>query len=244
MSEAMPSSANRRHSDGLLKRVKSAILLPVGTVASMFDVPDAVALTFDDGPDRDVTPRVLDVLRRHGAKATFFVLTDYAVARSDLVKRILDEGHEVGLHFDRHDRITDLSPDTAWKRMLEARQRLAELAGPVSLFRPPYGSQNYLTYLFARLLGFKVIGWSRTADDWRDHSAESSANQATENLVGGDIILMHDGLELGPDEPIPTLDRAQVADLILGEAAKRGLKAVTVGAILRRGVPQRSHWFR
>jgi peptidoglycan/xylan/chitin deacetylase (PgdA/CDA1 family) len=224
--------------------VRDLVLSFVGTVVTG-KASDAIALTFDDGPDRDVTPAVLDVLRRHGAQATFFVLTDHAQAQRGLVRRIVDEGHEIGLHFDRHDRIPELPSLTAFSRMRQARRRLAKLAGaPVSLFRPPYGSQNLLTYLFARLLGLEVIGWSQVADDWMEQSAESAAKRASETLAGGDIILMHDGLVLEPGSPRPTLDRAHVADLVLREAAERGLAAVTVGALLARGGPHRRRWFR
>jgi peptidoglycan/xylan/chitin deacetylase (PgdA/CDA1 family) len=227
-----------------VERIKSTILIPNGTIVGQFDTPDVIGLTFDDGPDLEVTPRILDVLRRHDAKATFFVLTDHASQRRDLLARILAEGHEVGLHFDRHDRLTDLSPGSALRRLAKSRRDLAELAGRISLFRPPYGGQNYLTYFFARLLGLKVIGWSRWANDWLEQTAESAAHVASERLMGGDIVLMHDGLELGADDPRPTFDRSQMVDLFLREATARGLKAVTIGNLLQRGRPRRSHWFR
>ena len=226
------------------QRIKSGLLLPIGTVVGAIGSGGAVALTFDDGPDLDVTPRVLDVLARHGAKATFFVLVDHAQARPALLRRILDEGHEVGLHFDRHDRITDLPKATAFRRMREAKRSLSQLAGPISLFRPPYGSQNWTTYLFARLLNLVVVGWNRQGNDWIEQAPEHSAGLVTKDLRGGDIILLHDGLELGPDEPRPTLDRACVSDLVLDEAARRGLKTVTVGCLLARGTPKRTRWLR
>lgn len=226
------------------QRVKSILLLPVGTVVGAFGAAGVVALTFDDGPDPEVTPRVLDVLGRHGAKATFFVMTEYAQARPTLLRRILDEGHEIGLHFDRHDRITSLPASTAFRRMQDAKRALSELVGPVSLFRPPYGSQSYLTYAMARLLDLKVIGWTRQANDWIEQSPQDAAAAATGDLHGGDIVLLHDGLELGPEEPRPTLDRAQVTDLILEEAARRKLSSVTVSELIARRARQRSHWFR
>ena len=228
----------------VIQRVKSTLLLPVGTVASVFDVPDAIALTFDDGPDPEVTPAVLDVLAHHDAKATFFVLSDQALAQPGLIGRMLDEGHEIGLHFDRHDRIPDLAPGEAWRRMRAARRALGQMAGRISLFRPPYGSQTYLTYLFARVVGLQVIGWSQVANEWVPQTAEASAQSASEHLKGGDIVLLHDGLALGPGQPQPTLDRSRVADLVLQEAGRRRLQSVRVSALLARGAPRRSHWFR
>jgi peptidoglycan/xylan/chitin deacetylase (PgdA/CDA1 family) len=243
---AAPSRATSLRQSEAVQRLKSVILKPVGTVTSLFDVADVVSLTFDDGPDAEVTPRMLEVLRRHQAKATFFVLTDEAERRPELLRQLLAEGHEVGLHFDRHDPIPTLKPPVAFRRMAAARDRLAELAGrPVTLFRPPYGRQNYLTYGFARVLGLTVVGWSRCANDWMDHlSAAESAQAVTAQLAGGDIILQHDGLALTAEEARPTLDRVAVADLILTEATRRGLASVTVSALLGRGPRRLSHWFR
>jgi peptidoglycan/xylan/chitin deacetylase (PgdA/CDA1 family) len=229
----------------LAARLKSLVLLPIGTPTSMFDVRDEIALTFDDGPHPDVTPAVLDVLKRHDARATFFVMTEHAVAHPDVLSRIAAEGHEIALHFDRHDSIPGLPPSVAFARLRSARHLLEKLVGPVTLFRPPYGSQNLLTYFMARSLGLTVVGWSQCANDWMAHlTTEDSAGCVTHSLEGGDIVLEHDGLELGPDEPAPSLDRAQVADLILRHAAARGLKSVTVGALLKRGAVRRSRWFR
>ena len=70
------------------------------------------------------------------------------------------------------------------------------------------------------------------------------AGLVTKDLHGGDIILLHDGLELGPDEPRPALDRAYVTDLVLSETARLGLKAVTVGSLLTRRAPKRTRWLR
>jgi peptidoglycan/xylan/chitin deacetylase (PgdA/CDA1 family) len=240
----MVALRNRPASQAMLVQKAKAFVLPlVGTVVGA-DVPGAIALTFDDGPDREVTPAVLDVLRRRGAQATFFVLTDQALAHRELLQRILDDGHELGLHFDRHDRITELPRLEALRRLGGARRRLAKLAARrVSLFRPPYGSQTPVTYLCARSLGLQVIGWSQAADDWIEQSAESAAARASDELRGGDIVLLHDGLALGPEAPRPALDRAHVADLVLGEAAKRGLRSVSVGALLAGGEPRFRRWF-
>jgi peptidoglycan/xylan/chitin deacetylase (PgdA/CDA1 family) len=229
----------------LARRLKSMVLTPVGTAISVFGERESVALTFDDGPDPDVTPRVLSVLRERNAHATFFVLTEEAARRPELLKRIADEGHEIGLHFDRHDRITALPPDEAFRRMKAARDALAAMTGrPVTLFRPPYGSQNYRTYGFARRLGMRVVGWSQCASDWIDQSVASSVDAACHSLAGGDIILLHDGLALTPEETRPSLDRAAVADGVLAAAEARGLRSVTAGALLQRRPNRFSHWFR
>lgn len=227
-----------------LRRLKSLILTPVGTATGVFGTAELISLTFDDGPDPVVTPAILKALAGHNARATFFVLTDHAAAHPGLVGQILSEGHEIGLHFDRHDRITDLPSLAALRRLRTARKRLKGLAGPIVWFRPPYGSQNYLTYAFARFVGLSVVGWRRCADDWIEQTAESAAGRALEQLAGGDIVLMHDGLELRLGEPRPSFDRAEAVDIFLRQAAERGLRSVSVGALLSGRNRCRSHWFR
>lgn len=228
----------------IARRLKSLILTPVGTVTSLFGRHDVVALTFDDGPDPEVTPRVLDVLRSRNARATFFVLTEEAARYPELLKRVAEEGHEIGLHFDRHDRITTLPPKVVWRRMKAARDALAAMIGQVALFRPPYGSQSYTTYAIARLLGLRVVGWNQQANDWLEQSVGSSVQAACHSLAGGDIVLLHDGLYLTPEETRSSLDRAAVADGVLAEAQARGLRSVTVSDLLPRGPHRLSHWFR
>src|SRR5581483_8540438 len=141
------------------RRFRDAVLSPIGSIHGAWNPTRQVALTFDDGPDPVVTPRLLDLLVQRGARATFFVLTERATARPDLIRRMLAEGHEVALHFDRHDRITDLPPREARRRLAAAKAELEAMAGPVVYFRPPYGGQSLRTYLIARSLGLQVVSW-------------------------------------------------------------------------------------
>jgi peptidoglycan/xylan/chitin deacetylase (PgdA/CDA1 family) len=105
-------------------------------------LPDrTVALTFDDGPDPEWTPRILDALRRHGVKATFFVLGAKVNDHPELVRRILAEGHELGLHSFNHDDLTDVSPVQRRLQLELTRNAVARASGlDVRLFRPPYSS--------------------------------------------------------------------------------------------------------
>src|SRR5688572_27804750 len=100
-----------------LKRYLSPLLAVVGSIQGARRPGDQIGLTFDDGPDELVTPRLLDLLRQRNARATFFVLTDKAATRPDLVRRIVEEGHEIGLHFDNHDRLTQMPLSVARSRL-------------------------------------------------------------------------------------------------------------------------------
>lgn len=168
-----------------LKAVIDPILAPVGSIHGAKAPGAAIALTFDDGPDLDVTPRVLDLMRARGARATFFVLTDKAAKQPDLMRRITDEGHEVALHFDRHDRLTSLPLLEARARLRAARARLEDMAGPVRFFRPPFGSQSIFTYLIARAEGLEVVSWGPYAEDWAEQMPEAAADKVLGPVKGG-----------------------------------------------------------
>lgn len=227
-----------------LRRLVDPMLAPVGSVHGARRATDKVALTFDDGPDPDVTPRLLDLLQARRARATFFVLTEKVAQNPGLLRRIVEEGHEVGLHFDRHDRLTQLPLGEARARLRQARRQLEGVVGPVRLFRPPYGSQSLSTYFMARSEGMDVVAWGPYAEDWVEQSPATAANKALGPIMDGDIVLMHDGLEIPPGEPIPTFDRVKMVEIILDGLAERGLGAESVGALVAAGGVRRSAWFR
>jgi peptidoglycan/xylan/chitin deacetylase (PgdA/CDA1 family) len=221
------------------------ILAPIGSIKGASRASDGVALTFDDGPDPEVTPRLLDLLRERGVQSTFFILTDKAAAQRALVDRMVAEGHEIGLHCDRHDRLTALPTPEVRRRVAAARDRLAELiGGPVTLFRPPFGSQSLATYFVARSLGLDVVVWGPYAEDWLERPAADAARKALDGSRGGDILLLHDGLEVPDGEIPPTFDRVEMVRLILDGLAARGLRAVTVGALIADAGARRTAWFR
>lgn len=227
-----------------LKALVDPLLAPVGSIHGAKPPSDKVALTFDDGPDPDVTPRLLDLLRARGVRATFFVLTDKAAARPDLLKRISSEGHEVGLHFDRHDRLTGIPLAEARERVRAARAWLEDLTGPVRFFRPPFGSQSLQTYMMARREGLEVVSWGPYAEDWAEQAPETAAHKVLGPVKGGDIVLLHDGLEKPEGEAVPTFDRVKMVEIILDGLAQRSLGATTVGGLLASSGPRLSAWFR
>jgi peptidoglycan/xylan/chitin deacetylase (PgdA/CDA1 family) len=203
-----------------------------------------VALTFDDGPDEELTPRLLELLRARGARATFFVLTDKAARHPQLLRRMVDEGHEVGLHFDRHDRMTELPLAEARARLRAARKSLEQIVGPVRFFRPPYGAQSLATYLMVRLEGLEIVCWGPYAEDWVEQLPEEAAGKVLVPLRDGDIVLMHDAVEKPPGEDVPVFDRLRMVELILDGLAKRNLLSASVGGLLGSGGVQRQAWFR
>lgn len=227
-----------------VKSVVDPLLAPLGSIHGAKRPGDTIAFTFDDGPDPDVTPRLLDLLLERGARATFFVLTDKAAAQPALLQRIADEGHEIGLHFDRHDRLTEMSVGDVRSRMRAARHWLEQVIGPVTLFRPPFGAQNLSTYLVARAEGLEVVCWGVAAEDWIEQTPAMAASKVLGPVKAGDIVLMHDGLEIPEGEARPRFDRVKMVEIILDGLTARGLSPDTVGAVVGSGGRRFSAWFR
>jgi len=227
------------------RRIADAALSPLGSICGAGREVPRVALTFDDGPDASVTPALLELLRARGARATFFVVTDKAQTNRELIKRMVADGHEVALHCDRHDRLTTVPVRELRRRLRDARMALESITGErVRYFRPPFGAQSLGTFLAARGCGLEVVVWGPHAEDWVDKPVEAIAARGLAALRAGDVLLLHDGLEVLDGEPLPTFDRIHAFTLILDGIATRGLHATTVGDLVRSSKPRRTAWFR
>jgi peptidoglycan-N-acetylglucosamine deacetylase len=165
-------------------------------------------LTFDDGPDPEVTPVVLDQLAKHHAKAVFFVVGNRIPRAPHLLRRILAEGHAIGNHTYRHplDRVPRFAE---YYRDVEECQNVLESHTGLkpTLFRPPLGSLTLGSLLAPRLAGLRTLLWSVDVDDWklrRDDDADQAGQRLADVAGPGDIILLHD------DNPcvIPLLETA------------------------------------
>lgn len=152
-----------------------------------------VALTFDDGPDPRYTPLVLDILKREGVRATFFVVGKHAEAYPDLIQRMVAEGHEVGNHSYHHRNLFLLPADKMHYEVEATEKALLRITGKrPTLFRPPRGlyNRNLLHYLHRR--GYSVVLWTVSSLDWAEISSRSIAAAVTKHIRNGDIILFHD----------------------------------------------------
>jgi peptidoglycan/xylan/chitin deacetylase (PgdA/CDA1 family) len=189
-----------------------------------------VALTFDDGPDPEVTPRVLDLLGAHGARATFFVLGERAARYPDVIRRIEREGHTVGTHTQRHLVRFHFARPRYIQREIE--DAIAVVAGilpaPPTLFRPPQGlrTPNFASG-WRRTHGLTCVTWSVRGLDSRPTTAAAIVARVAPRLAPGAIVTLHDGTGLGGSrDRAPTL--AALAT-ILDECKTRGLRCVALG---------------
>jgi len=226
----------RRLARRVLNRIASALF---GTVVSARTQVRAAALTFDDGPDPVHTPRLLEVLRRHGARATFFMVGAQAARHPDLVARVAAEGHEIGNHSWDHPSLPLLDGAAVADQLRRAQAALAPHGG--ALMRPPYGHQTLVTFLCARRLGYRVVAWSVLGEDWRDDPADAIARRVLAGLTPGAIILLHDNLytftDAGHRDRTPAIDAVEAV-----LRAAPDYRFVTVSALLRQGRPSRRWW--
>jgi peptidoglycan-N-acetylglucosamine deacetylase len=184
-----------------------------------------VALTFDDGPDPESTPAFLDALGTRGIKATFFLVGERVVRAPDVVRRIVDEGHEVGVHGWRHRYTLVNSPRLG--RCLDA----VSAAGGVRprWFRPPYGVMSATSLLEARRHGLTPVLWTAWAKDWTlDATADSVRVRLRPGIVGGATLLLHDAGSAGA-APLAWTSTLAALPNVLRECAERGLAVGTLG---------------
>ncbi len=188
-----------------------------------------VALTFDDGPSPETTPRVLRHLAAAGVNATFFVVGRKALAHPRLVREIVDAGHLVGLHGFEHDRLFSLRRPRHVVADIRRTQAALQAAGAPcpQLFRPPIGFVSHFTVNGARKAGVTLVGCSaRALDGFRGASAPRVAARLQGALRSGALLAMHDAAE--HDDYTPA--SLEALPLVLSALRERGLRAVTLDA--------------
>ncbi|MBO0441816.1 polysaccharide deacetylase family protein [Candidatus Enterococcus ikei] len=149
-----------------------------------------ISLTFDDGPNPETTPRLLDILKEKGVKATFFMLGQNVVKHESLVKRVADEGHEVASHSYSHPQLTGVDAQRVKDEVQKTDKAIYRAISKLPTdFRPPYGAVNPEV---ARMIGKPIIQWSVDSQDWQSHNAEAIIKRIDETAYNDTIVLMHD----------------------------------------------------
>jgi peptidoglycan/xylan/chitin deacetylase (PgdA/CDA1 family) len=176
--------------------------------------PDAgVALTFDDGPDPEWTPRVVDELRRLDARATFFVLGERAAGQRRLLRTMRRAGHEVGLHGHAHLRHDEHSREAIEADMDEALAVIGRRH--TRSWRPPHGIVTPVTEELARERGLELVHWSADTVDWdADQSVEGMLGRVEPLLKPGAVVLMHDAVGPGSPRESPAATLALLEPLV------------------------------
>ncbi len=187
-----------------------------------------VALTFDDGPDPAITPRVLDLLDRAGAKATFFCVGEHVLAHPSLAREIVARGHAVESHSHRHSTSFGYLLGAPLRAELEnAQNAIRGTTGAAPrFFRAPFGMRNPSLHAAVIQLGLVYASWTRRGYDTVDPDASRVLGRLTKGLAAGDVLLLHDGVVQRARRDDPTVLRA--LPLLLDALAERGLRSVTL----------------
>ena len=165
--------------------------------------PSQMALTFDDGPNDPHTMHLLDVLAKHNARATFFLIGKYVRQRPDIARAIAAAGHEIGNHTDSHPNLILVSVARLRQELADCSKALEDAIGiKATLFRPPFGGRRPNVLRTARGMGLKPVMWSVTGYDWSAKSADQIVEKVGRQVdsrpkAQGEIILLHDGGHTG-----------------------------------------------
>lgn len=164
-----------------------------------------IALTFDDGPRRSTTTRLLDGLSERGVKATFFLIGAQIENNGDVVRRMDEEGHQIGIHTFDHVKLTDLSRTDFDAQVETTRALLKSTLGHNDfLLRPPYGMLDESVKAWA---GCPIILWSIDPEDWRDQNTDRVVREVVAGARDGGIILMHDIFPESVDAALQIVDQ-------------------------------------
>ncbi len=163
-----------------------------------------IYLTYDDGPDPEVTPELLDILAQRDARAVFFVVADNGDWWRDMIAEIASKGHRIALHGLQHKSKYLKSNAALYKELLELASKITGSGGvPASAYRPPFGHIRPDTVYFLKRKGIQTVLWSIIPGDFRRMKTGELYRRAMRSLRPGDILALHDGTRL---RPAPTLE--------------------------------------
>lgn len=187
-----------------------------------------LCLTFDDGPDKVQTPKVLEILKKYKAKATFFVVGEEIEYQKNILKKVFNDGHDIGNHFYAHENINKLSESQIKESIKKTNDLIYEVTNKKPKYvRPPYGIVNDKLKKVCGELGMDIIIWTDDKDslDWKKTVDSVIINNLTKKVSNGDIFLFHDGNKT-------FTNTLSAIDVIIPTLQKKGYKFVTVSTLL------------
>lgn len=185
-----------------------------------------IAISFDASWGGSQTLQILDILDEYEVKTTFFLVGIWVEKYPDLVKEIVNRGHEIGNHSATHPYMTKISPE-------KMREELGIMSDQVetltdvrpTLFRPPYGDYNDQVVTTCREAGYEVVQWSVDSLDWKNKGVEDIVKRCTQKIASGDIVLFHNDAQFTP----------QALPRVLEDYKQKGLQIVPVSQLLLEG---------
>lgn len=198
-----------------------------------------LALTFDDGPDPEVTPKVLDLLDQYDMRASFFVVGTQVEAHPALAREIVRRGHSLENHTQHHFKLFSLlGPRRLWQEIIENQLAIATHTGQrARFFRPTAGFRSPLLAPLLSHSGLQLATWTRRGFDTRERDPEHILARLCRNLSSGDILLLHDGHSARDSAGMPVI--LTVLPRLLASMQARGLRSVSLPQALALAEPSR-----
>ncbi|MGG0656277.1 polysaccharide deacetylase family protein [Rummeliibacillus pycnus] len=187
-----------------------------------------MALTFDDGPNAEYTPQLLDLFKKYDVKATFFVVGSNVKKHPEIIKRMAKDGHTVGIHHYDHISSWIMSPFRLKKQLEMTEKVITECTGEkVSFYRPPWGHFNVFTLAVSKR--YNKIMWSNIFGDWKVEKAKHGLlNELRNSLKEGAIFVLHDnGDTLGAEEQAPGY-MIRNLEIFLKECKQKDVRFITL----------------
>jgi delta-lactam-biosynthetic de-N-acetylase len=185
-----------------------------------------IALTFDAGGPADPTERILTILAKHHNHSTWFITGDWAKQNPDLVRRVWNDGHEIGNHTMHHPDLTTLSDEQICNEFNQADEVISAITGQSTrpYYRPPYGARTTHVRELAAQLGYRTIYWTIDTLDWQsDATPQKIIDRIMGNVSNGAIILMHAGSNA----------EADALDTVMTRLEEKGYQLVTLSLLLK-----------
>lgn len=208
-------------------RKESDILTQPSTLIAKVNTNDKqIAFTYDSGFEDNETYQILNILKKHKVKATFFLTGVWVEKFSELAKSIAYEGHEIGNHSYDHPDMVNISHDEIVENILKGENAIKKIIGidPHPLFREPFGSWNKKVFKAVGAAGYKYsIYWSIDTIDWQHPSTRVIVNRILRKAKGGDIALMH----------VDGNHTAEATDIAIRNLRATGFRFVTIGELLK-----------
>lgn len=194
------------------------------------DEEKLIALTFDDGPDKDFTPQVLDILKENNVKATFFVVGEMVSWSPEILKREYEEGHEIGNHTFTHINVAKRSYSEINKEINQTQEAIKKVTGKEpSLFRPPYRAISRDMCTIAKDKNMNIVLWSNLDPrDWSNPGVNYIVETIMNKVQNGTIILLHDYNNTRNS----TTQTIQALKVVVPKLKAQGYKFVTVSELI------------
>lgn len=165
---------------------------------------------YDAGWGSDYTESLLTTLREHNVKTTFFLVAFWVDKNPDMVKRIYEEGHEIGNHSAKHPQMSKLSEQQIIRELKTTSDKIEAITGKATtLFRPPFGDYNNRLITTAKSMGYKTIQWDVDSLDYKDYGVQSIVDKVCSKVKNGSIVLFHNNATYTKDALPIILDKLQ-----------------------------------